>query len=566
MKKIFLNISILLAAVCTVSCSLDTESMTSITTQNFYKTMNDAKSALVGCYAGYRMTSAYSTMSFYELSELMGDDAFGGTGATDARGYQVIDRFDQSESPSDLSATESLWSNYYAGIFDCNSLLAQLDNIEWEASSDFNTSTPEQTRAAVEGEARFLRALLYFELVRLYGNVPLLTVPTTEIVPQSAPEKVFELIFEDLQFAIDNIKYVADKSWYEANDGRATKQAAEAILARAYLFYKGYYSTLECPVDKEDVVAGLEDIVSCGYYGLVQEDVHNGAARLWRSAVATDAGDGNGLNDNDWVGIACSKADVNEFIFTQKFNYYGNEYSGQHFSNRWLIMRGIRGAMGGDPSIVPYGGGWGGCTANPDSYKIFASNDPRRDVAIQNWNTSRQAAITKTMLKDWREFTYYSLAKYIPLSVNVGGISAYEVTNNSDFGSVTGFQESQYQDVIVVRYADVLLMLSELTGDYSYANQVCDRAGVAHISTYEELLEERHREFLGEGIRYWDLLRQGVEYAADAIAGSWTVLSGGVEETLTISRENIIAKKGLCRIPDNQIDLSGKVYVQNTGW
>jgi len=566
MKNIITKISIVLAVLGgAVSCSLDTESMTSITTQNFYKTMNDAKAALIGCYAGYRETGS-TTTSFYELSELMGDDAFGGTGATDGRGYQAIDRFDQSQAPSDLSSTEGLWGQYYAGIFNCNSLLSQLDNIEWEASTDFNTMTPEETRAAVEGEARFLRALLYFELVRLYDNVPLLTEPSMDIIPQAAPEETYALIFEDLKFAIANIKYEPTKTWHETNDGRATKQAAEAMLARAYLFYTGYHSDLACPVSKDEVVAGLKEIVSSGYYGLVGTKEHNGAARLWRSAVATDAGDGQGLNNNDWVGLACKDAEVNEFIFTQKYNYFGNEYAGQHFTNRWLIMRGIRGANGGNVSMVPLGGGWGSCTANPDSYKIFAANDPRRDVAIQNWNTSRQAVITNTVLKDWREFTYYSLIKYIPLSVNVGGVSAYEVTNDTSYGSVTGFQESQYQDVIVMRYADVLMMLSELTGDYSYANEVCDRAGVAHVSSLSALQEERHREFLGEGLRYWDLLRQGVEVAADAIAGEWTVLSGGVSEKLTIEKQNIISKKGLCRIPDNQIDLSGKVYKQNPGW
>ena len=566
MKKFFRNTAIVLLAVSGTACSLDTESMSSIDSQTYYKTMADAKAALVGCYDGYRRTAAGgASPSFFEASEIMGDDCFGATGNGDGRGYQVVDRFDQSQSPADMNLFESLWKLYYAGIFNANSLLVQLDNISWEASADFNTSSPEETRAAVEGEARFLRAIQYFDLVRLFERVPLLTEPSKDVVPQATADQTYAQIFADLKFAAENIKYNPTKEWHAANDGRATAEAAKAMLARVYLYYTGYYGKDTEAVTKDYVIKGLEDIVNGGNYGLVQTSENNGFARLWRAAVATDKGDGQGLDYHDWVGIGCKDDAVNEYLFTMKFNYT-QDYNGVTTGNRWLVMVGLRGIS--DACAVPYGKGWGACTVNPDSWNVFEAGDARQAATIIDIaGEGRQAMFGDVELADQREYTGYNLKKYIPLSYNVGGQAVPEVQAESTWEGGHDFQISQYQDFIVMRYADVLLMLSELKQDASYMNQVRQRAGLGD-TTYstDNLFAERHREFMGEGLRYWDLLRQGVEVAANEIAGTWNVLSGNTADVVTIDAQNIISKRGLCRIPDNQITLSGNVYTQNDGW
>ena len=566
MKKFFRNTAIVLLAVSGTACSLDTESMSSIDSQTYYKTMADAKAALVGCYDGYRRTAAGgASPSFFEASEIMGDDCFGATGNGDGRGYQVVDRFDQSQSPADMNLFESLWKLYYAGIFNANSLIVQLDNISWEASADFNTSSPEETRAAVEGEARFLRAIQYFDLVRLFERVPLLTEPSKDVVPQATADQTYAQIFADLKFAAENIKYNPTKEWHAANDGRATAEAAKAMLARVYLYYTGYYGKDTEAVTKDYVIKGLEDIVNGGNYGLVQTSENNGFARLWRAAVATDKGDGQGLDYHDWVGIGCKDDAVNEYIFTMKFNYT-QDYNGVTTGNRWLVMVGLRGIS--DACAVPYGKGWGACTVNPDSWNVFEAGDARQAATIIDIaGEGRQAMFGDVELADQREYTGYNLKKYIPLSYNVGGQAVPEVQAESTWEGGHDFQISQYQDFIVMRYADVLLMLSELKQDASYMNQVRQRAGLGE-TTYstDNLFAERHREFMGEGLRYWDLLRQGVEVAANEIAGTWNVLSGNTADVVTIDAQNIISKRGLCRIPDNQITLSGNVYTQNDGW
>lgn len=80
---------------------LDVEAETSIFDTNFYQTIDDFEMALVGCYDGYQRTSSNGNLAFYVTSEVLSDNCFGGTGNTDSRSYQLLDRFDLSQAPSE---------------------------------------------------------------------------------------------------------------------------------------------------------------------------------------------------------------------------------------------------------------------------------------------------------------------------------------------------------------------------------------------------------------------------------------------------------------------------------
>ena len=134
-------------------------------------------------------------------------------------------------------------------------------------------------------ECHAIRAFLYFDVVRQFGNIPLLTKPTDENIPQADPADVYKLIFDDLKFAIENIPANAyPKAESETNDGKITKYACEAILARAYLYYTGYYGQEPEGVTKADALAAVEDIISSGQYALIPE-----YRRLWPAACAQKA-------------------------------------------------------------------------------------------------------------------------------------------------------------------------------------------------------------------------------------------------------------------------------------
>ena len=130
-----------------------------------------------------------------------------------------------------------------------------------------------------------------------------------------------------------------------------------------------------------------------------------------------------------------------------------------------------------------------------------------------------------------------------------------------------------YQDYTIMRYADVLLMHSELNGDAWGLNEVHHRVSPGETLSYsiENIRKERAIELAFEGVHYWDLMRYEKDgaYAARAIAAAQNgakVMSGGNETTTSFSESNFTSKKGLMQIPNTQITLSGNVITQNPGW
>lgn len=530
------------------SCSdsfLDTESKTETTTQNYYNTVDDAYRALVACYDGWQRTTSDGGLSFYEASEVMSDECFGGTGNTDGKNYMVVDRFEQSYSPADMDLFNTTWGSYYTAIFRCNTLLGYAEQIKW--------NTDESKKGTYLGETHALRAILYFDLVRLFGHVPLLTEPSSNNIPQADPDEVYATIVSDLQYAIENIPADAyPKSNAAKNDGHITKYAAEALLARVYLYYTGYYGKELAGTTKAEVLAGLEEVISSEEFDLVPN-----FKNLWPAASSTPI-EGELAFDTTYAG------DGNvETVLSLKFNTT-QDYNGNVDGNSWLVMLGLR-----NTDFSPYGKGWGACTVNPSTFLAYSKGDTRKEASIIDIQREGIAPIYD--IRGQREYTGYAVKKYTPLAY-YDGTSASKADGSGDF------QIAQHQDYVLIRYADVLLMAAELGSPQaqSYFNQVRERAytmdGVLSDSYKEitvnlaSILEERHLEFAFEGIRYWDLMRQGVDSAAVVIAETTQVLDGGNETTLSILAQDIIDKKGLQQIPNTQITLSKGVLVQNPGW
>lgn len=516
---------------------LDVEPMTDVLENNFYKTIDDAEMALIGCYDGYQRTSSNGNLSFTVASEILSDNCFGGTGHTDGRGYQVLDRFDKAQSPSDNNLFDGTWTDYYAGIFRCNTLLTKMEE------TDFGDQ--QNTQLRIEGETRFLRAIMYFDLVRLFGRVPLLTSPTSENVPQVEAKETYQLIVEDLKFAADNIPADAyPKSNAANNDGRVTAHAAKALLARVYLFYTGYYGVDDLAVTKAEVLAGLEEVISSNEFALVEE-----FKNLWPASSYTPVSSDNTLDRSQYAG----KGNI-EVVFAKKFNNTQN-YNGNIDGNRWVVMLGLR-----NTNFSPYGQGWGACTVNPRLVNAFSDNDGRKVASIIDIEGEGIAGFD---INDQREYTGYANKKYTPTSLPDG---------SSNTGGDNDFQISQDQDYFVIRYADVLLMAAELGSPQaqSYFDLVRQRAyGSGYTSlpvSKGNIMQERRFEFAFEGIRYWDLLRQGINTAATAIAQTQSVLSGSAPDQVVIDAQQIIRTGGFMQIPDNQITLSNGVLIQNEGW
>jgi hypothetical protein len=486
----------------------------------------------VGCYDGLQVVWT-GGVSMPVASEVFSDDAFGGGGSSDAYTYAMLDEFDPSRSPVDGSVFLSNWTAYYAGVYRCNVFLSKMDQIDWSTGVA-------GLRTTYEAETRYLRAYLYFDMVRLWGNIPLVTKATTDNVTQNNPDDVYALIASDLKFASDNLASVNYATQPVATHGRVTKWAAESLLARVYLYYTGYYGKgdLAGVVTKAQTLAYVEDVIANSGHGLLDD-----YSTLWPIAHDNYAGEDN-----------------KETVFAIKYTSTA-DYNGNNDGNTWMVLLGIR---GGGANYYPYGGGWGIGTVNPNTWNAFSSTDTRKSASIISI-VDENVNFTSTDQKDQREYTAYYNKKYTPLEGLDGNSQAV------DDGGVN-FQIGQSEDYVSIRYADVLLMAAELGSPnaQNYFDQVRMRAYTTNFTsipvTQASILNERHLEFVGEGIRYWDLLRQGVDVAASTIAETTTLLNGGIATPVTISAAKIQQTKGLQQIPASQITLSGGVLKQNAGW
>lgn len=540
------------------SCSdsfLDTNPV-SEKTSGTSQSLAEAQASLTGCYDGLQTAYGYGGAQFLIASEIMSDNCFAGGGTSDNTNFMAIDAFDKGYV-SEYSMMENYWKNYYTTINRCNMLIASDNTTDWEGN--------ETERGNILGQAYALRALCYFDLVRLYGKVPLLTSSSTAKVAETEPAVIFEQIAADLKFAAENIHFGAysASSWETTYNGLVSEWAAKALLARVYLFYNGFYGATLENLTESEVKAYLEDIINNGGFGLVED-----FATLWPASSYVENADGTSLDESRYAGESNK-----EILFSLKFDTYKSPNSlntGETYynGNGAVTMMSMR-----NTTFAPYATGWGVAPANPRLYTAYLPADKRRDASIINLTSEGiESSGSFNTGNDWRQYTGYTCKKY-----SATGLSNGTRTITLHDPSVEQWQYQEEQDMAVVRYADVLLMAAELgcANAQGCFDQVRDRAfgDTSHRRplTTDNILEERRLEFAFEGLRYWDLLRiKGLNESASILASNQdgvTVKTGGETTSISFSAANMIEKGGLLLKPQAQITLMGTDYLsQNTGW
>jgi starch-binding outer membrane protein, SusD/RagB family len=545
MKKIKILLAVWVLAIVS-SCSdsfLDSKELVRKTDENYYANPEDCYEALVGCYDALQLIWAEG-VALPVAATVKGDLAFGGTGAGDGENYRMLDEHDKSVSVSDLNVFDGNWINYYKGIFRCNKLINRMGQADW--------STAPEMEKQIMAEARFLRAFFYFDMVRMFENIPLLTIESSDIIAPSKPDDVYLLIAEDLLYAVENGSSITYQQILPTDHGHANKWAAKSLLARVYMYYTGYYNkeNLLGLVSKTDALNYLENVIAESGYGLVDSYY-----QLWPAASTYKAvKDGNTILDTEYAGETNK-----EVVFAIKYTYT-SDYNGNTDGNHWMVMNGIRNAP---VAKYGYGSGWGASTVAADFYKEWDPKDTRRDASIL---AIAEEKINYGQIKDVKEYTGYFTKKYVPQCDETGKSTAENLGGGN-------FMIGQYQDYFSIRFADVLLMAAELgsANALDYVNQVRRRAGVDEVAsvTKDVIFEERKHEFAFEGLRYWDLLRYDhtLEYAASNLEKyNGTVLTGNIPVEKVIDGNNIKLTRGLFQIPYNQITFSGGVLIQNKGW
>lgn len=520
MRNSNLFIILIMCAGIAAACSenfLSTQPLTEVTEETFFRTQEDMEMALVGAY-----NSMIRTTNTVALNPTRWDDiAHPGMGL-DGINQRVMQTFDLTIS-NESNLYNGDWENAYTAIYRVNKLLQKLDEAEFEWDNP-------QRRNQIEAEARFIRAHSYYNLVRYFERVVLITEPTDENLPQSDPDATYSLIADDLLFSAENAPSEI------TSRGKVTNWAAKSLIARVYLFYTGYYEQpdLVGKVTEAQALQGLEDVIASGHFELVPE-----FKNLWVAPSAEIVGDD--LDLSSYAG-----KDNSEVILAHRHNMEINNPMVTGISNRVK-------------PYPPYGFGWGGLTVKPEFYNSFEENDPRREASI--FALVEEGYGDEIDISFQRDYTGYKTKKYITLATPDG--TDYVTTQGGSW------QNGQHWDYVYMRYADVLLMAAELgsSNAQQYFDMVRDRVGLPSIpATFDNIMNERNFEFAFEGLRYFDLMRQGLDVLAETLAYEGTVLDGGSEYHLVIDPQNIIEKRGFQQIPQEQLNISGGVLEQNPGW
>jgi len=390
------------------------------------------------------------------MSDLRSDDIFKGGG--DAGDQAMLYRLSQLDATADENPG-GLWNIYYSGLSRCNNAIIACEN-----AVDVDEDKLNQYKA----EARFLRAYYVHWLWKFWGNIPYFEedLPAPYMAPQMAADQVYAEIIEDLDFAISGDKLPLHVT--AQNDGRVSQAAAMMLKARTVMYQKD-------EAKYADVLADMVKIASEGGYGLAD------FASIWDREGEFGSGsifEANHLPEGkDW----------------------GEAWSG--YGTNLPAFISPNGLTGADKlsGLEIYKGGWGFGPVRPEIVDLYEANDKRLNASINQFN----AGDYTQRFQD----TGYFLAKY----------AARKEYNDAPYGEDLNFENN----VRIFRYAEVLLNAAELIVIHGVApigdvtaqgalDEIRLRAGVDPIdATAANIKLERRREFMGEGMRFWDLVRWG---------------------------------------------------------
>ncbi|MBB2145595.1 RagB/SusD family nutrient uptake outer membrane protein [Pedobacter sp. LMG 31464] len=494
------KVSIALIAITLVSTALSCKKFLDTQKQGEYTDENYPYPGGSGPYdqflfGAYTSLRAYGVHSFgFVLStSVRSDDADIGSSAND--GGANVQTFETFPVSAGNGIINGMWAEYYSMIDKCNVALDQIEN-----NKDI-VSTP-ANKIQSEAEAKFLRAYAYFNMVRLFGRIPLITKPITVTQPsgpQSTAAQIYVLIESDLQFAAANLPI----NWNVLFVGRATSGAANGLLAKVYLTQKKWSAAM----------------------GAANAVMNNGQYDLSTSYDKIFGEEGENSKESVFEVQATASSSVPTANGVQ---YAANQ--GVRGSVEWNL---------GDGFNVP--------STTLDA--AYEPGDPRK---------ARTFLYRSTATTTYK--TYYGENT---ATTWVNPIYNHKVYTNPARRASVGNRFGWWMNIRILRYADVVLMHAEAANELGGAtnttaaladlNSVRARArnGNAAIlpnvtTTDQDLLrnairQERRVELAMENDRFFDLVRWGIAGTAMTAAGR----PGFVE-----------ARDVLLPIPQTQIDLS----------
>lgn len=361
LNRIYIAAFILGIGAVTTSCSsdfLDLSPKSNMNENDFYKTEEDFSTARTAAYA--TLYNEYSAQSGMSMSELMSDEctAYEGQVLVESpmSNSDAIQFVNYSLEPSN-TIVKHTWQTAYA---DLNIINKTLDNLT--ASSEFAATA---TGLQYQAELRFLRALYNFNMVRLFGPIPLLdhsvTVAESYGILRSSEDDVYNLIISDLTFAVDNLPLKSAAT----QNGQITKGAAETCLGEVYLT-RG---------DKSNAARVLKDVIDSGQYSLISN-----YADLWSLDNKNCA---ESIFEIQYIGAAGQPASP----------YFENYAPYENFA------------------ITAHGGGLN--QVSTTLYNNYEANDPRRDASINTgYDTKTGTHVSALFENKWYDPVFINSGTY----------------------------------------------------------------------------------------------------------------------------------------------------------
>lgn len=430
-------------------------------TQNYYSTKEEAMAGLVAVYDVLRKNSGGFENMITMMNAGSDDNFAGGGGASDGAGIQGFSTY--TLNPNIIPG--SFWSDHYQGVFRANILLAKLPGVNMDAGE----------KARFVAEAKALRATYYFNLVRMFRNIPLLIEPlnTADIynVTQATPADVYAQIEKDLSEAIPNLPSTLNMS---KEAGRFTKVAAQAMLGKVYLYN-----------NKKTEAAAL----------LAQVNGTPGQPNQYGNRLLPNFAD-------LWIFTNKFNAEsLLEVVHTDQSNadwgFWGSSRDEGNTASQMVGPRSYNRVTANAPDI--YTSGWSFNVWTQDFYDLI-KNDPRFSATVLDMKALAAAGDAKYI--EGHNNTGYFINKFIPRrsDIRTGG------------GSVElNFQQNSY----IIRLADTYLLEAEaLGGTGARAQALLDavraRVGLTSVPVSMDAIKtERRLELAGEGHRFFDLVRWG---------------------------------------------------------
>jgi hypothetical protein len=458
-------------------------------------------------FAAYNDLRSFNvhSQSFITATSIRSDDADKGSTPADG-GANAID-MDNFPVAASNGFCNTLWTGYYSLINKCNTTIK-------EVNTNTNIVASDAIKQQTIGEAKFIRAYGYFMLGRLFGRVPLIDTvlsngTSQNNVPQATPAALLAFIESDLQFAAATLPL----NWDVKFAGRATKGAANGLLAKVYLYQQKWQQAMDAA---NQVISSGQYDLSTPYDKIFREEGENSKESVFEVQATASAAipSANGV--------------------------------------QYAQIQGIRGS-----GIWDQGWGWN----TPSTYleAAYEAGDPRKNRTIMYTSTSTT--------------TYQTIyGENLPVGLPNPRYNNKVYTNPSLRASI-GNRFGYWMNLRVLRYADVVLMYAEAANEVGGANNITAarnalnsiraraRAGnnavLPDVTTTDQatlrtaIRQERRVELAMEHERFFDIVRWGIAQATMNAAG---------KPNFNGSRDVLLP------IPQTQIDLSAGVLTQNPGY